>query len=46
MVSIWAEKGPKTPEELWALDGDEQNKITEKEKEELLARFARLPKLG
>jgi len=45
MVSIWADKGPKTPEELWSLAGDDEKKITEDEQKELLARFSKLPKL-
>jgi hypothetical protein len=46
MVSVWADKGPKTPEELWALPGDQEQKITEKETKELMERFAKLPKLN
>lgn len=46
MVSIWAEKGPKTPEELWQLPGDEDKKITEQETKTLMERFAKLPKLN
>ena len=45
MVKIWAEKGPKTPEELWPLPGDE-TEITEDETKALMERFAKLPKLG
>lgn len=46
MVRIWAEKGPKTPEELWPLPGDEEKKITEEETKSLMERFAKLPKLN
>ena len=45
MVRVWAEKGPKTPEELWPLPGDKEN-ITEEETKSLLERFAKLPKLN
>jgi hypothetical protein len=45
MVRIWAEKGPKTPEELWPLPGDKE-KITEEETKALMERFAKLPKLN
>jgi hypothetical protein len=45
MVRVWADKGPKTPEELWPLPGDKE-KITEDETKSLLERFAKLPKLN
>lgn len=43
MVRIWADKGPKTPEELWNLPGDEEKtKISEDEIKALTERFAKL----
>ena len=46
MVKMWADKGPKSPEEMWPLPGDEVAKITEDEIKELTQRFAKLPKLN
>ena len=46
MVKVWAEKGPKTPEELWPLPGDEGKELKEDEKKALMERFAKLPKIG
>lgn len=40
-----SQKGPKTLSELWELPGDEVERITQEDKEALLERFARLPKL-
>jgi hypothetical protein len=46
MVRMWADKGPKTPEELWALPGDENKEISKEEQASLLERFSKLPKLN
>ena len=46
MVKMWADKGPKTPEELWALPGDESKDISKEEQASLLERFSKLPKLN
>jgi hypothetical protein len=46
MVKIWADKGPKTPEEMWPLPGDEVNVMDEEDRKELMQRFAKLPKLN
>ena len=35
-----------TPEQFWELPGDKVNQISEDEREDLLKRFAKLPKLG
>ncbi len=44
MVKVWAEKGPKTPEEMWPLPGD-QVEMSQDEQKAILERFAKLPKL-
>lgn len=42
MVRIWADKGPKTPEELWPLPGDNKEAIKEEEMAAIIQKFAQL----
>lgn len=43
MVRLWSEKGPRTPEQLWPLPGDEEKGVLDEEdKKALLERFAKL----
>jgi hypothetical protein len=41
MVKIWAEKGPKTPEQLWPLPGDAPL-MDDEDRKKLLEKFASL----
>lgn len=41
MVRLWSSKGPKTPEQLWELPGDNPG-MSDEEIKEITERFARL----